>query len=363
MIVTNKIFQLNRLDDALNNAIQSSFIGSGVDSADPHFWATTKLKDSVEKAMNGWAAQNKANNMMSGQIGPGDPPIGSGFKVIFGLQIQLSYKVRFKTNVDLGYGFRKGNFAGTGSAHIAAYNGGLGVGVGKNNLVFDVTAAVNVTVGGGHGPPLQSYSLNYNSPIPMLNDFKRSLSYGQALTWNSALNQNQFSLDKIQREGMIGFRVWNVNASSNNDTKRIYKGDGGDKGWTGGFTLATPFMEVGFQDFTGDYKINKLDEKRQRIKDQIQLVEKSYLNNVEKKIILDGLNADLKKLVDGQFHEQTPSQKNLNKASTYFRFNNNGNMTTIDLIGDAWLQNFIHKQIKDFKFQYDHKKTETWVGF
>ena len=55
-------------------------------------------------------------------------------------------------------------------------------------------------------------------------------------------------------------------------------------------------------------------------------------------------------------------KKNLNKASTYFKINSNGYNASIDIIGDAWLQNFIHRQIKDLRFEYDHQKTELWGG-
>ncbi|HEX8577897.1 MAG TPA: hypothetical protein VF677_16550 [Flavobacterium sp.] len=50
-------------------------------------------------------------------------------------------------------------------------------------------------------------------------------------------------------------------------------------------------------------------------------------------------------------------------ASTYLRINNNGANITIDVIGDAWLQNLIHKKIRDFKFEYEHKRIDVWGGF
>lgn len=363
MTKTFSIANMNGLDSVLNSAIQSSFIGSTANISNVHFWATNNLKNNVEKAMNSWVAQNKASNVILGNTGPGDPP-GKGFKVTFGLQIQLSYKVRFKTNLDFGYGFRKGSFAGTGSLHLSTYNGGLGVGVGRSNMVIDVTAAVNLTVGGGQDIPLQSYSLNYNSPIPMLNDYNYSLSYGQLVTWNSALNQNQFSLDKIQREGMIGLRVFDVNVSSNNDTKRIYFGGGTDMGWTGGISLSTPYIEVGFQDFSGDFEKKKTYYQREKILDDIKKVKKnSFLTKEDKEVQIRVLNRSLDELlIQNPYHKQTPYQKKLNKASTYIRFNRNGYNTTVDVIGAAWLQNFIHKKISDFKFEYDFKRIETWRG-
>lgn len=247
----------------------------------------------------------------------------------------------------MSYGERSGNFSGSGSLHFAAYNGGLGTAFGGKNLVVDITAAANLVVGTGNGMPLQSYSLNYNSPIGLQNNFNKSIGYGQLLTWNSALNQGEFSLDKIQREGMIGFRIGDVNVSSNNDTKRAYFGGGTDMGWTGGLSIVTPFMEVGFQDFSGDYFNGPRDKL-------------GTFNDEEKKEIMikNGLNP-----FEEMKHRQTNYQKSLNKASTYFRVNNNGYNITLDVIGDAWLQNGIHKAIKDFKFEYEHKKLELWGGF
>ena len=282
--------------------------------------------------------------------GSSNPPSSNnGFKVTFGIQILVDYKVRFRTSLNLGYGERLGNFAGNTSLHISAYNDGLGVGVNKKDLVVDVTAAANIIIGSGNGTPLQSYSLNYNSPIPNKNDFQYSLRYGQLFTWNSALHENQFSLDRLQQEGLIGFRIGNVNVSTNNDTARIpYFGGGTDEGWTGGLTIVTPLIEVGFQDFSGNYY--------RGIKDGT-----GKFNDDEKKDILkeQGENP-----FTSGFHRQSEYQKRLNKASTYIRFNQkNGYNYTLDIIGDAWLQNLIHKKIKDFKFEYEHKSIQAWGGF
>jgi len=259
----------------------------------------------------------------------------------------VSYKIRFRTNLNVGYGQRSGNFSGSGSLHIAAYNAGLGTAQGSNNLVVDITTSANLVVGLGQGTPLQSYSLNYNSPIPLQNDFNKSIGYGQLLTWNSAQSEGKFSLSDIQREGMIGVRLFDVNISTNNDTQRAYFGGGTDKGWTGGISIVTPFIEIGFQDFSGDYLKGKKDGF-------------GTYNDDEKREIFEenGENPFTKMM-----HRQTPNQKKLNMASTYLRFNNNGANMTVDVIGDAWLQNAIHKVIKDFKFDYQHKRIDVWGGF
>ncbi|PKH49862.1 hypothetical protein CXF68_03730 [Tenacibaculum sp. Bg11-29] len=346
-MTNHSLFNFQGIETDLEAAITSSIFDFKDTVGDAKLWAETDLKQRVEQSMRGYS-QSFITKDKNGCCGNIDPP-GSGFKVTFGLQIQLAYKVRFKANLNIGYGQRYGNFAANTSFHVSAYNSGLGVGVDKSNMVVDVTAAANVIVGGGHGTPLQSYSLNYNSPIPMLNNFENSFRYGQLFTWNSALHDNQFSLDKLQREGMIGFRLGNVNVSSNNDTKRAYFGGGTDMGWTGGLTIVTPLIEVGFQDFSGDYR---------RVKNK-----KTVKNRKNDDDFLRAYNRknDIDSSLD--YHRQTDSQKWLNKASTYIRFNQqNGYNATIDVVGDAWLQNFIHKNIKDFKFEYEHKDIQGWGG-
>jgi len=347
-MTNHPLFNFQGIETDLQSAITSSMFSFKNSVGDAKFWAETDLRRNIEQSMRGYS-QNFMTGGQDGCCHSSDPP-GSGFKVTFGIQIQLGYKVRFKANLNAGYGQRFGDFGATTSLHVSAYNSGLGVGVDKSNLVVDVTAAANIIVGGGHGTPLQSYSLNYNSPIPMLNDFKNSFRYGQLYTWNSALHDNQFSLDDLQREGMIGFRLGNVNVSSNNDTKKAYFGGGTDMGWTGGLSIVTPLIEVGFQDFSGDYRrVKNKRAKKSRDNDDDFLRSYNRKNNIDSSL---------------GYHRQTDSQKRLNKASTYIRFNQqNGYNATIDVIGDAWLQNLIHKKIKDFKFEYEHKNIQGWGGF
>jgi hypothetical protein len=341
-MVSNSLFNIQSFDGELTNAIHSSIRDFGQEQRSANFWAMTSLQRHIEEA-----AKNitQKNNLAQGFSGVNPP--GGGFRVTFGLQIQVGYTIRLRGSANVGYGNRWGNFGGTSSLHFSAYNGGLGTGVNKNNLVVDVTAAVNLTVGGGTGTPLQSYALNYNAPIPSLNTFKNSFSYGQLLTWNSAINNNQFSLDNIQREGMIGFRLGDVNVSSNNDTRIGYFGGGTDMGWTGGLVVTTPFFEVGFQDFSGDYFKGPRDGK-------------GSFNDDERRELLRRNNENP---FESGFHRQSPYQKRLNKASTYVRINSSDGYTiSVDLIGDAWLQNAIHKAIKDFKFEYNYKTIEAWGG-
>ena len=356
-----KLLDISTINSNLRTALSFSAFDFNTNNAQSvDAWASGSLKRNIESQMNSWAQNLVASNNCCGE----DPP-GSGFKITFGLQINLDYKVRLKANVNLGYGQRSGNFAGTASLHLSAYNGGLGVGIGKKDLVVDITAAANIVVGYGEGIPLQSYSLNYNSPIPMLNNFKGSLSYGQLFTWNSKLYERDFSFSDLQREGMIGFRIGDVNVSSNNDTKRLYMGGGTDKGWTGGISIVTPFAEVGFQDFSGDYDENGEQELKQKKLDDVikEIKNNKTLTKEEKGIKIANLEEEMRKLLlEYPYHTQSNYQKSLNKASTYFRVNNNGANITLDIIGDAWLQNLIHKKIKDFKFEYQQKKVELWGG-
>ncbi|GGX14499.1 hypothetical protein [Aquimarina muelleri] len=356
-MVSNSLFDLQSIKSDVSSALNSSISDLGNSHKDPNFWAKTSLQTKVESSIQDIARKTST----SGRGYTGNPP-DKGFSVTFGIQILVGYKIRVRGNANIGYGNRYGNFGATSSLHISAYNAGLGSAVGKKGLVVNLTAAINLTIGSGYGTPLQSYSLNYNSPIPTLNDFDNSFSYGQLLTWNSALNENQFSLDRIQREGMIGFRLGDVNVSSNNDTKRAYFGGGTDMGWTGGLTVATPFLEIGFQDFSGKYA-QEDDKQRKDILERIKETKKNNdLSKFQKEARVSELEGELKKMTSN-YHNQTSYHKKLNKASTYIRINNSsGYNATVDLIGDAWLQNAIHKAIKDFRFEYNHKNIEIWGG-
>ena len=196
---------------------------------DVDYWQRSSLKRHAESALQHWAGELQAAG------GNGGEPPGDGLRVSIGLQLLVSYKIAMRLNAAVAYGRRFSNNASTSlSAHFSAYNGGLGTALRHNRLVVDLSAAALLTVGWGNDTPLQSYALNYHTPIPLLNDFSGSVSYGQALSWNSALNENEFSLDRLQRQGLIGLRVCDVNISTNNDTTKLYQGGGTDMGWTGG---------------------------------------------------------------------------------------------------------------------------------
>ncbi|WP_136666717.1 hypothetical protein [Flavobacterium sp. H122] len=339
-MVSNTLFKLPELNDLINRSLETSVMQLGYQSIEPSFELQNNLKNNLETSLQNWSSNFKTANTNC----PTCPnPPGYGFRVNFGLQILVDFKIRLKANLGIGYGQRYGDFAGVGALNASIYNHGLGTPVNGKDFVVDITAATYLTVGGSNGTPLTSYTLNYNSPSPILNDFKNSFTYGQLVTWNSALNEKRFSLADLQRQGMIGFRLGDFNVSSNNDTL-YYGGDAGDKGPTGNISIVTPLFEAGFQDFTGKYwdegndKLTNDDEWR-------KFNEKNDINS------------------SNFMHRQSNFQKSLNKASTYFRFNtSNGENLTIDFIGDAWLQNGIHRAIKDFRFDYNFKDTDIWIG-
>ncbi len=354
-MISKSLFLMPELNVSINESINFSVMQMGDQSKNPSFDLQNNLKTNLESSLHNWRSNFKTANASC----PTCPnPPGYGFRVNFGLQILLDFKIRFKGNVGVGYGQRWGDVAGVAALNASIYNHGLGTAVNSRELVIDVTAATYLTVGGGKGTPLTTNTLNYNSPSPILNDFKNSFTYGQLVTWNSALNEKRFSPTDIQREGMIGFRLGDFNVSSNNDTKRLYQGGGTDKGWTGGLSIVTPLFEVGFQDFSGDFQKLEQEDKRDKLIDKIKNLKKSNGSSIE----LEALEGELLVLTKGKFHNQSSYQKSLNKASNYFRFKNNGSDLTIDLIGDAWLQNMIHKSIKDFKFEYNFHDTDIWSG-
>ncbi len=336
------------LNTALNSSIMdfNSSINNNID-----VWAQTDLRRNVENQMSEFGSSISSNGRSgSGNFSGGGP--GDGLKFTIGLQVMIGYsaKPKWKLDANLGYQKRWNNFAANASINASLYNGGLGTAHNSNKMEFDLTAAANIIIGHGHGKPLQAYTINNNSPIPNLNEFKDSIRYGQALTYNSAVNNNNFSLDHLQREGLVGFRVGNVNVSTNNDTARFpYYGGGTDKGWTGGISLVTPLLEVGSQTFTGDY-FEQDDIRTNALKLKIENATSPEEKSRYQKELVD--------LTRNFFHTQTKYQKSLNKSSLYIRHNNN----TIDFIGDAYLQNFIHKSINNHMFEFEHKATEISIG-
>lgn len=299
------LINLDSVNSDLRSAINSSLFEFGQFHSNPEFWAKTSLKNNVEAAIKKTSAKATTS-----EFSRKDPP-GSGFKVQFGLEINLSCKIRVKPHLRLDYGQRYGSFAGTTSLYMSAYNKGMNTPITNNSkFAFDVAASVNLTLGGGEGKSLQAHAVK-GTKIPMENNFKNAVSFGETLSWNSAQHDNQFSLDSIQRKETIGFRLGNVNVVTNND---VFGREAKDW-WKGGVSIITPIFAVSFQDFYNDTFYNKKNES----------------------------NRGLASLNSGSYGS------GVNKASTYIRLNKSGGYnSTVDLISDApQLENVVHKTMAD----------------
>jgi len=295
---------------------------------DVNIWAQTDLRRNVENSMSKFAGiiqENESGNSF-GNVGSKLSSKEDVFRFNLSLQIMIGYKVK-ETKWKLGatIAFKK-KWPGLSAINPAIIDPAfdpsidtvVGFGIYGNlgstaNLEFDLTASVDViavAVGGFRE------QLSYNSPMTNLNDFINSFKYGQALTRNSTLNkENKFSFDQIQQEGLVGFRIGDVNICTNNDTEGFpYYGGGTDKGYTGGISIVMPFLdlEIGSQTFTGDYLA----------------------------------------------HKQSQYQQNLNKSPLHIQFNDKGFNSTIDFISDAPLQNFIYKRINNHFFIFDNKELD-----
>jgi hypothetical protein len=123
---------------------------------------------------------------------------------------------------------------------------------------YDITLGSYATVGNGSGSAHTFNTLNYNTPSPIDNTFDTSISYGQMLTYNSAIN-SQGDGPGIQIRGLVGLRVGdNFSLSTSNDSSsapyfsRILRGgESTDAGWTGSLTMNIGNVQLGYENFTG----------------------------------------------------------------------------------------------------------------
>lgn len=112
----HSLFNFQGIESDLRSAITSSLSSFKRAGGSAQFWAQTDLRRNIEESMKK-SAQNLTFIGSTGCCNPKYPP-GSGFKVTFGIQVQLAYKIRFKANLNVGYGRRFGDFATTTSLHI-----------------------------------------------------------------------------------------------------------------------------------------------------------------------------------------------------------------------------------------------------
>ena len=245
--------------------------------------------------------------------GDGDPEVGGtlNLRLSFGSGSKASFNMSFTGSVQLSTPFvgsdLNGSFKLDGTANL--YNGGVGTSTtdGLNKLQFDLTLAGSFTLGYKSGTPMPQYTLNYNSKSAINNTNEGSLTWGQMLTFNSAIG-------KSYRQGMFGFKAGNFSMSSNNDdVGPPYFGANTDEGWTGGLIFSASIggnlFEGGYQSFTG----------------------------ANTRGIMEG---------DTKYRYQSQYQRSLNKASTFGRVSATGvtflNNYQLDVYTGGWFQDLIH---------------------
>lgn len=182
-----------------------------------------------------------------------DPPFGYRFggSISFG-----SGGFSFNISASVGVQHRTPSFQAQAFVTASAYAGGnqLGTSSMTKGIQWDATATGLLTSEAGSGQAHNMYSVNSNIASPFKNDFEFSTTYGQALSYNSAINKEWDSSygNRVQRSGIIGAKFGNFSLQTSNDTGR-FGGDGGDRGNTGAGVLNFGGLEIGYQNFTGAY--------------------------------------------------------------------------------------------------------------
>lgn len=248
-----------------------------------------------------------------------DPPFG--FRLGFNLGLG-SNGINFNVTASAGVEYRTPNFQAVAFASASVYGGQqLGTSSMTRGLQFDVTVGAYASVGNGTGSAHNFYTLNSNTASPFNNTFDTSFTYGQMLTYNSAINA-QGDGPGIQSEGLIGMRFGeNFSLTSNNDANTygsyllFNKNNKTDAGWTGGIVLNVGGVEAGYQDFSG-YWPEFTDPK----------------NTFGYKF-----TAENRSLGNGAYHQS------LNRA---FNFIRKGNFSG-GVFSGAWFQNAIHEHFSN----------------
>ena len=193
----------------------------------------------------------------------------------------------------------------------------------------DFAVDTRVLSGSNLGTPHNFYTLNYNTPSPFNNTFDSSLSYGQMLTYNSAINALGDGPD-IQSQGFVGGRFGNNFSFSTNNDASIYgsyllfnKNNKTDAGWTGGIVINAGGIEFCYQNFSGYWpEFGKKDSNGE------PLYPYGHVFSAENRANI-GQN--------GKYHQ------GLNRA---FNFVRKGSVTG-GAFSEAWFQNWIHKKVSN----------------
>ncbi|GIZ16180.1 hypothetical protein [Capnocytophaga catalasegens] len=312
------------------------------------------IENSLGVAVKRHLQRQFINTSFNGRCPTCPPTTGLKTKFLLTLQVQINYRVSFKAGLRAGLEYQLGDFYSNQSFNFSIYNSGLGTSTSreKRPMVVDATVYLSVGIGTGIATPMNQYSINYDTAMAVPNTFKNSVSYGQAFTWNSAINE-KFDLSVVQRQGIFGFRSGDFALSTNNDTKRGYFGGGTDHGWTGGLILSfnvarLGIIEAGYQNFTGKYDEQGFQERQ--MDSLIKLKEEGRIGKEEFK------QKSEKLLFENPYHSQDDYQKSFNRASNFLRLLKDNNSIRLDVESNGWFQNGIHNLINDFKFKYDNPK-------
>lgn len=217
-----------------------------------------------------------------------------------------------------GLEYKTSNFQSVAFASVSAYGGQqLVVSSMTKGMQYDLTAEGYISVGKGIGNSHNFYTLNYNTTSPFDNKFDSSFTYGQMLTYNSAINA-QGDGPGIQSEGLIGARLGNNFSFSTNNDANSYGADllynyPSDAGWTGGIVLNVGGIEAGYQNFSGYWPEFPSREKG------------------------DFYTADNRSIGNVKYHQS------LNRA---FNFVRKGCISG-RIYSGAWFQNWIHNNVSD----------------
>jgi hypothetical protein len=262
----------------------------------------------------------------------GDPPFAFNVGVRFGFG-NSGFNYNFNASVGLQHSTPNLNLSSFITANI--YGGSqLGTQNGSKKMQYDVSGGAYMTAGSGKGDAHNFYVLNYNSPSPFKNTFDLSVSFGQLITYNSAINERGDG-PGIQTQGLFGLRLGNnFSLSYNNDATSaptfagIFRKSLGvlntDAGWTGALSINAFGIEAGYQNFSGYRSMG-----------------------------FPGFGV-------GKKYPQTKYHQSLNKASSYIQYNG----SRFEYFGDAWLQNLIHNYIsKESTYEYAYRYFNWSKGF
>ncbi len=261
-----------------------------------------------------------------------DPILGTGLNV----SIKVGYGsngFNYNLTASAGLQFKSPYFQAVTFSSLSLYGGQqLGTSYLTRGCQFDITAGAYFSGGWGEGSPHKFYTLNYNTQSPFDNTFLWSFTYGQMLTYNSAVNAFGDGPD-IQSQGLIGLRLGeNFSLSTNNDSRTygsnliFNRGKIVDAAWSGGIVINLFDVYFGYQNFSGYWPEFQNDE----------INKYGYV-----------FSAETRQGGNGLYHQS------LNRAFNFVQFPNNFG---VGIYSEAWFQNFIHNILsKDGTYIYNNQ--------